>query len=242
MTKTKFNIKSIGDVLSNVKLRTEYKKSLGAEENVDVNMIGESITNYLIAEVDYTNKVCLDLGANIGGFSKIALDFGASKVVAVECDSRNFNMLKNSFKDSENIELIHGAISSTDDTHVKLYKGDSKSKHCSTTTVHTNSQFKEYEEVQAVNFNELIKKYSPDIIKIDIEGAEYQILEDVLAYYPDVLFMEFHSGGKKFRDFMNDKVQSLIDKYPINKIEPLHIYHNPYHGYDCFFKKTNHNE
>ena len=63
------------------KLKAEYKKFLGAVERVDSDMIGESITNYLIQDVDYTDKVCLDLGANVGGFSKIAMDFGASKVI-----------------------------------------------------------------------------------------------------------------------------------------------------------------
>ena len=235
--KIKFNLTSIEDAQSFQKIRKEYKEFLGADESVDSAMICESIANYIIGGVDYAGKVCLDLGANIGGFTKVAQDFGASKVIAVECDHRNFNKLSESFKDADNVECIHGAVSNSDEDTVHIYKSSSRSKHCSVTTIdNKNSKFKEYDEVKAIRFNDLVGKYSPDIIKIDIEGAEYQIIDDVLAYHPDVLFIEFHSGTAK--SIIKEKIQMFIDKYPINQIEPQYIYHNPTpHVYDCLFKK-----
>ena len=218
------------------KLKAEYKKFLGAIERVDADMIGESIVNYLIPEVDYTDKVCLDLGANVGGFSKIAMDFGASKVIAVECDPRNYNMLADSFQDSENVELIHGAVSGLEEDTIKIYKNNSQKNHCSTSIIKKkNNQFKEYDEVQNVRFNDLVETHKPDIIKIDIEGAEYGILEDVLAYYPDVLFIEMHAGT--FDSIVRESVQTLVAKYPKNKIEPIIIFTDKLIGYDCFFTK-----
>ena len=143
------------------KLKAEYKKFLGAIERVDSDMIGESIVNYLIPEVDYTDKVCLDLGANVGGFSKIAMDFGASKVIAVECDPRNYNMLEDAFENSENVELIHGAVSASEEDTIKIYKNNSQKNHCSTSIIKKkNNQFKEYDEVQNVKFNDLVDKLS----------------------------------------------------------------------------------
>jgi len=235
--KIKFNLTSIDDAQSFQKIRKEYKEFLGADESVDSAMICESIANYIIGGVDYAGKVCLDLGANIGGFTKVAQDFGASKVIAVECDHRNFNKLSDSFKDTDNVECIHGAVSNSDEDTVHIYKSSSRSKHCSVTTIdNKNSKFKEYDEVKTIRFNDLVGKYSPDIIKIDIEGAEYQIIDDVLAYHPDVLFIEFHSGTAK--SIIKEKIQMFIDKYPINQIEPQYIYHNPTpHVYDCLFKK-----
>ena len=224
------------DRKSKQKLKAEYKKFLGAVERVDSDMIGESIVNYLIPEVDYTDKVCLDLGANVGGFSKIAMDFGASKVIAVECDPRNFDMLAESFEDSENVELIHGAVSGLEEDTIKIYKNNSQKNHCSTSIIKKkNNQFKEYSEVANVRFNDLVAKYSPDIIKIDIEGAEYGILEDVLAYYPDVLFIEMHAGT--FDSIVRESLQTIVEKYPINKVEPIIIFTDKLIGYDCFFKK-----
>ncbi len=224
------------DRKSKRKLKAEYKKFLGAVERVDSDMIGESIVNYLIPEVDYTDKVCLDLGANVGGFSKIAMDFGASKVIAVECDPRNFDMLAESFEDSENVELIHGAVSGLEEDTIKIYKNNSQKNHCSTSIIKKkNNQFKEYSEVANVRFNDLVAKYSPDIIKIDIEGAEYGILEDVLSYYPDVLFIEMHAGT--FDSIVRESLQTIVEKYPINKVEPIIIFTDKLIGYDCFFKK-----
>jgi FkbM family methyltransferase len=218
------------------KLKAEYKKFLGAIERVDSDMIGESIVNYLIPEVDYTDKVCLDLGANVGGFSKIAMDFGASKVIAVECDNRNYNMLADSFEDSENVELIHGAVSGLEEDTIKIYKNNSQKNHCSTSIIKKkNNQFKEYDEVPNVRFNDLVEKYSPDIVKIDIEGAEYGILEDVLAYYPDVLFIEMHAGT--FDSIVRESLQTIVEKYPNNRVEPIVIFTDKLIGYDCFFKK-----
>jgi len=218
------------------KLKAEYKKFLGATERVDSDMIGESIVNYLIPEVDYTDKVCLDLGANVGGFTKIAMDFGASKVISVECDFRNFNMLSDSFENSETVELIHGAVSASEEDTVKIYKNNSQKNHCSTSIIKKkNNQFKEYDEVQNLRFNDLVNKYKPDIIKIDIEGAEYQIIEDVLGYYPDVLFIEMHAGT--FESIVRETVQLVVDKYPTNRVEPIIIFTDKLIGYDCFFKK-----
>ena len=218
------------------KLKAEYKKFLGATERVVSDMIGESIVNYLIPEVDYTDKVCLDLGANVGGFTKIAMDAGASKVIAVECDPRNYNMMADAFENSENVELIHGAVSASEEDTIKIYKNNSQKNHCSTSIIKKkNNQFKEYSEVQNIRFNDLVEKYSPDIIKIDIEGAEYQIIEDVLAYYPDVLFIELHAGT--FESIVRETVQLVVDKYPTNRVEPIIIFTDKLIGYDCFFKK-----
>jgi len=218
------------------KLKAEYKKFLGATERVVSDMIGESIVNYLIPEVDYTDKVCLDLGANVGGFTKIAMDAGASKVIAVECDPRNYNMMADAFENSENVELIHGAVSASEEDTIKIYKNNSQKNHCSTSIIKKkNNQFKEYSEVQNIRFNDLVEKYSPDIIKIDIEGAEYQIIEDVLAYYPDVLFIELHAGT--FESIVRESVQLVVDKYPTNRVEPIIIFTDKLIGYDCFFKK-----
>ena len=70
-------------------LKKEYLTFLNAELDVDKDMIVDCLKNYLIPEVDYTDKVCLDLGANVGGFSKIAIDHGAYMSFAVECNPRN---------------------------------------------------------------------------------------------------------------------------------------------------------
>jgi 2-polyprenyl-3-methyl-5-hydroxy-6-metoxy-1,4-benzoquinol methylase len=53
-------------------------KFLNSTEDVDKEMIRDCLKNYNLEEVNFENKICLDLGANIGGFSKIAIENGAS--------------------------------------------------------------------------------------------------------------------------------------------------------------------
>jgi hypothetical protein len=43
-------------------LRKEYVKYLNATEDVDRSMITDCIKHYQIPEVDYRDKICLDLG------------------------------------------------------------------------------------------------------------------------------------------------------------------------------------
>lgn len=218
-------------------LRDRMYIDLGGVEGVDKDMITESIMNYRIPEVDYNGKVCLDLGSNIGSFSKIALDNGAAKVIAVECDPRNFSILENNAlgRYGKSIELIHAAVTNGKSKTVKLFKADSKNKHCSTTILDKNVKFNEYDEVDAVSYKKLIKKYKPDIVKIDIETAEYHMIEEIINSQPDVLFIELHSG--KYRDLMYPTSERLKEIYPIHKIEPL-IFFGTVNGLDCFFMKN----
>lgn len=221
-------------------LRDRMYVDLGGQEGVDKNMIQESIANYRIPEVDYTGKVCLDLGSNIGAFSKIALDQGAKKVVAVECDPRNVSIIENNALgkyDKKHFELIPAAVSMLKSKTLKIFKSGSNNKHCSTTIVGgKNRNFSEYDEVENVKYTKLIRKYKPDIIKIDIETAEYHMMDEIIKYAPDVLFIELHAG--KYKPLMDPTVERLKEIYPIHRVDPLIVFQNVA-GYDCFFMKDN---
>lgn len=215
-------------------LRKKHKKFLNATESVDSKMVNESIDNYLIPDVEYKDMVCLDLGANIGGFIKIAIDSGAKEVVAIECDARNFKKLSESFKDVENVLLIEAAVSNINEPTVKLYKSGSKNNHCSTSIIQKTALFKEYDEVRNVLITDLLEEYKPDIVKIDIEGAEYGILDAVIEYKPDFLFVELHVG--KVKHHLNGAIEKLKKAYEKHDIKPL-IFFDKIGGYDCWFKK-----
>lgn len=219
-------------------LRDRMCIDLGAQEIVDKKMIEESITNYRLPEVDYAGKTCLDLGSNVGAFSKIALDQGAKKVIAVECDPRNVSIIENNALgryDKKHFELIHGAVSMLNEKTLKIFKSNSNNKHCGTTIVGSkNRNFHEYDEVTNVKYTKLIKKYSPDIVKIDIETAEYHMMDEIVESYPDVLFIELHAG--KYRESMYQTIERLKLIYPIHRMEPLIVF-GEVSGYDCFFTK-----
>ena len=219
--------------LEKTRLKKKYVKILGAAEGVDDNMIGESITNYLIPEIDYKEMVCLDLGANIGAFTQIALDSGASKVCTVECDSRNFEKLQSTFQNDDYVDLIYAAVSGLPDKTLKIFKSSSQNAHCST-SIENKMKFSEYDEVENIHLKKLLKKYNPDVIKIDIESAEYTLIDTLIDYNPKYLFIELHAG--KHRTEMNQTLERLQLIYAYSKVVPLVIYSKTLIAYDCFFK------
>lgn len=214
-------------------LKKKYVKILGATEGVDNGMIGESIANYLIPEIDYWGMVCLDLGANIGAFTQIALDSGASKVCAVECDARNFAKLESTYKNDDYVDLVYAAVSGLSDKTLKIFKSSSGNAHCST-SIDNKIKFNEYDEVENIHLSKLLKKHSPDIIKIDIESAEYTLIDTLINYEPKYLFIELHAGKHKVE--MHQVLERLQLIYPHSKVVPLIVY-GGLCAYDCFFKK-----
>lgn len=223
-------------VLNNLQkgLKKKYLEYLNATEDVDTNMITDCLLHYMKPEIDYTGKVCLDLGGNIGGFTKVAIDCGAKQVYTVECDTRNYEKMKHSFREEPKANILHGAVSGQVCETLKIYKSKSKQAHCSTSIIKRNQFFDSYDEVRNYNIQDLLDQYKPDIIKIDIEGAEYEILEAVEAYYPEVLFVELHMG--KVKEFAQPAIDRLVKLYPNNHIHEFQVF-KIVAGYDCWFKK-----
>ena len=215
------------------RLKREYCIYLDATERVDRDMVKDCIRHYIHDDVDYTGKVCLDLGGNVGGFTKIAIDGGAAAVYTVECDPRNYQKLQTSFAEEPKANIIHAAVSGCDDETIKIYKGNSAGAHCSTSIL-KRSSFGEYDEVRNIHIKELLETYKPDIIKIDIEGAEYDIIQDVANYYPEVIFVELHMG--KVKQFAQPTIDLLTELYPNNQVNSFEVFKH-IGGYDCWFKK-----
>ena len=220
--------------LEKTRLKKKYVKILSASECVDDTMIGESIANYLIPEIDYKGMVCLDLGANIGAFTQIALDSGASKVCTVECDVRNFEKLRETFKNDDYVDLIYAAVSGLPDKTLKIFKSSSQNAHCST-SIENKMKFSEYDYVENIHLKKLLKKYKPDIIKMDIESAEYTLIDTLIDYQPKYLFIELHAG--KHRAEMYQVMERLQSIYPHSNMVPLVIFTDNLIAHDCFFKK-----
>lgn len=215
-----------------LELRKQYYEFLDAKDRVDRDMINECVYNYDQSKIDYNGKICLDLGANIGGFVKVALDRGASHVIAVECDIRNFEKMANSFASEDRVTLIYGAISNSEESTIKLYKSNSQQNHCTTTIIKRNI-FKKYDEVPNIKIQEVLK-FNPEIVKIDIEGAEYQIIDDLLKYLPNILFIELHCGTVK--KYTKPTIEKLHNCYPNSNIKERIVY-GSISSYDCLFIK-----
>jgi FkbM family methyltransferase len=129
---------------------------------------------YRLSREEIKNKNVLDIGANIGTFSLLSAFYGAKKVVSVEPASTTYNSLVENVKISgfNTIETLKNVVTNISGSTFNLNL-QSDSGH--------NSLYSESENTESVigiTLTELLNKFDSDdiILKIDCEGAEYDIL------------------------------------------------------------------
>ena len=122
--------------------------------------------------------VCVDLGANLGFATFYMLDCGASKVYSVEADPELFFCMKKNVE-GFSVTPIHAAMTGkTGEADFNVYLD---TYNCSALNdvgnIHKGAKF-QVVKVPALNFDDLIKQHDIehiDFLKVDIEGAEYQV-------------------------------------------------------------------
>lgn len=133
---------------------------------------------------DYATIV--DVGAHIGFFSLFArMNYPNAKIYSYEPLGANFeSLLKNT--QGRNITCVNNAVSGIRGT-VKLYKHER----------HTASSLelvsKDFDAVESVTLGDIISDVGPiDLLKLDCEGAEYEILKSDLSQIREII-MEYHN-------------------------------------------------
>ncbi|MEX0779713.1 MAG: FkbM family methyltransferase [Balneolales bacterium] len=149
-------------------------------------------------------KVIVDAGANIGLTSiYFANKYPEAKIIAIEPEQSNFELLKVNTAPYPNITLVQAALWSHKEeinlidpglgkwgfmTEMKLAPERIQGNVCHT--------------VAAVTINMLMKKYNLskiDILKIDIEGAEKEVFSDTSSWIDKVnaIIIELHESMKE---------------------------------------------
>jgi FkbM family methyltransferase len=120
-----------------------------------------------------------------------------AKIVSVEPQSENYRMLVRNTAKYPNISTLHGAVWSFDTT---LEVVDVGLGHCGFETRAFESST-ETETTPAYSIETLMRQFSVetiDLLKLDIEGAEYELLDGNPRWLSDVnvLVVEFHDDKK----------------------------------------------
>ena len=160
----------------------------------------------------------IDIGAHYGYFSIFAHLNSAknSKIIAVEPNKANFEMLTKNIVDSnsEKIIKINSAIGGKAKMS-KLFVGDNVN-HSLLEDYSLLSEDKGFEEVQIMTLEEIIVENDLeriDFLKLDCEGAEYDILNKLPKHIFDKIItisMEFHD--LKDRRFTGDTILKILNK------------------------------
>jgi FkbM family methyltransferase len=152
----------------------------------------------------------LDIGANVGLFSIwISLSVPSAKVFAFEAASDNFLALAENVRSNrlKGVSAHHYAVSDGASTHATLYRGVHGGIH-SIRPEYRNwdpspGSARKTEKVRAITLERILRRFkieSVDYMKLDCEGAEYEIL---FSTSPQILSRirkivgEYHDLGKE---------------------------------------------
>jgi FkbM family methyltransferase len=167
--------------------------------------------------------IVIDIGAHIGLYTIISSKrVGAQgKVVAIEADPENFEMLNSNIKLNQltNVIPLNYAVYSKE-TKIKLYLPSGESGFTKYNTIMPNwiNTQEKFVEVNANTLDYLlqlneIRQEEVNWIKIDVEGAEFEVLKgatNVLSKSKDIaILMELHGPPHVYRP----KVEEFVNLY-----------------------------
>jgi len=143
-------------------------------------------------------KVVVDGGANIGLTSLLfAAHYPHAQIVAIEPDAENYRLLCENTASFPNITPLHAALWPR---HARIQVRDPGSRSWAFQTEEATED--SGTSCPAVTLRDMIDQHGPiDLLKLDIEGAEWPLFESDRAWMEDVgiIVVELHGPAKEQR-------------------------------------------
>lgn len=158
--------------------------------------------------------IVFDIGANIGAYTLYGAQ-NAEHIFSFEPESSNYECLEKniSLNNFRNINIFKKAIGDKK-RNVLLYKGRNN-KGMSSTAIMTSFITEQVEMISLEDALTLCGVDHIDTLKIDIEGGEYQLIENV----PDYIFDRIGSINMEFHRVPGNSLNNLIHKLEQNGYE-----------------------
>lgn len=217
----------------NFKLKIPPKKYVQILKNTWTELENKSFNEFKTSSIVKSlnsDSVCIDCGANVGLITEIFADKGAS-VYSFEPHKGCFEVLKKKFASNPKVHLYNKGVLDRN-TKMKLYKfeyhdydelffSQGASIYNSNLEVDSNT----YDEIDVINLVDFIKELNKpiDILKMDIEGAEFAILEllikeglyknigHILVETHDEVIPEIKDQALRVRNLIKEKDIKNID-------------------------------
>ena len=166
------------------------------------------------------NKIFIDCGAHCGeSILEAKRRFGNDiKIYSFEANTNLANALIEHFKNDSNVKIENKAVW-IENSFIEFYLSTSWSDGSSVYKEKNSGGISEniLLKVPCIDLSSFINNFDKDdyiILKIDIEGAEYELLNHMLSNncleYINDLFVEFHLG--KITNITSDQHNDLINK------------------------------
>lgn len=145
----------------------------------------------------------IDIGANIGVFTLLCLSKGAKKIYSVEPVEKTFEVLNKNTINYNNVKIFNFGLSNFNKNAIFSSNGWS-----SINSLYSNNDQKiPVTLISAESFFNYIEEENIDIMKIDVEGSEYDIFESISdknILRVNKFIMEFHKvDGRNLKDIHN---------------------------------------
>lgn len=164
----------------------------------------------------------IDIGANIGAFSLYAMFNGAGKVFSFEPNKEAFEILTKNIKENglgDSIIPNNLAVSGKDNETVRI----SIYSNPNNVVNNDNNVDDKTVEVKTISLQTIIESNNLDdvgLIKMDCEGAEYEIVEaakdDTYGKIKNIRF-EYHNGTERLTKHLDNYGFKMESFYPDNK-------------------------
>jgi len=168
------------------------------------------------------DKIFIDIGGWIGT-TCIYSSKKSKHVYVIEADTYSFrDLYKNCNLNSRNITCINRAIYNTNDTDVYFGKNKflvNSKENDSTSHIYENNNGKDCYAVKTITLQSIIDTYNIShneisLIKVDIEGGEEIILDDLFKFYSETsvpMYISFHYSWWNNKDL--DRFQFLTSEH-----------------------------
>lgn len=146
--------------------------------------------NGLLFEHDLTkDSFVLDLGGYLGDFAAEVRSRYDCKVLILEPVTEFFEKIERRFENDTNVEVIKAGLG-----HISGIESISLAANSSSIKSNTSGRL---EQIKLLSFPDLVEKFNLkqiDLVKINIEGSEFDVLPDMLNSTVDIrsYLIQFH--------------------------------------------------
>jgi FkbM family methyltransferase len=171
------------------------------------------ISRKVIKNMDHPPKTVLDIGANIGQFS-LTMNHALRRNVKIDSFEPNpfvYELLKKNVENSSNIRVHNYGIGARNET-LQIYYDPRRTG--------IGSMIKQNAGVGATssaaakitcNASNITRRTNYDLVKIDVEGYEFNAIQGLKSIRPKYLFIEI-SGAGRTKNYKHSRILNLIEK------------------------------
>lgn len=191
-----------------------------------IHSSGEIFVLKYINKIRKEEAIILDIGANTGDYTLAVLNEFKNnvRVFSFEPSQVAFNQLKETIKD-KNVNLINCAIGNNEgkgNLYTDCLGGWGASLY-KRSRFHENLNVNITEEIQIRRLDNVLKEFNikhVTLLKIDAEGAEYEILKSIKPLFDKIDFIQFEINNSAIdaHIFFKDFYYLLSDNYRIYRI------------------------